>query len=68
MRVSKRLELTSNDVPDKIETDLKEIIPEAKQVRFSHVIGEHGRQICKARKPLCGECSVNQYCPSKGKV
>ncbi|MCI0449102.1 MAG: endonuclease III [Chlorobi bacterium] len=67
-RVTQRLGLVDTDVPDKIEAELKQIIPENKQVKFSHVIGEHGRQICKARKPLCDDCAINSYCPSKGKV
>ncbi len=68
MRVSKRLGLTSNKVPEKIEMDLKKIIPDDKQVKYSHIAGEHGRQICNARKPMCSECAVGSYCPGKGKA
>ena len=67
-RVTQRLGLVDTDVPDKIEAELKQIIPDSKQVKFSHIIGEHGRQICKARKPMCDECVINSYCPSNGKV
>jgi len=67
-RVTQRLGLVDTDVPDKIEAELKQIINDSKQVKFSHIIGEHGRQICKARKPMCDECVINSYCPSKGKV
>lgn len=67
MRVSKRLELTKNDNPDKIEFDLKKIILEEKQTLFSHLIGEHGRQVCNAKKPLCEECNINTLCPGRGK-
>jgi endonuclease-3 len=63
-RVSQRLGLVDTDVPDKIEAELKAIIPEAKQTKFSHIIGEHGRKICKSKKPLCDECVVNKLCPS----
>lgn len=63
-RVSQRLGLTENDKPEKIETELKEIIPYEFQVKYSHVIGQHGRTICKAKKPLCGECVVCEFCPS----
>lgn len=66
-RVSQRLGLVSSDIPEKIETELKKIIPNDRQVRYSHVIGEHGRQVCKAKKPLCGECVVCKLCPSCGK-
>jgi endonuclease III len=67
-RVTQRLGLVDSDAPDKIEGELKEIIPPEKQVKFSHIIGEHGRLICKARKPLCADCVVNQLCPSAFKV
>ncbi len=68
IRVTQRLGLADTDVPDKIEAELKAIIPDNKQVKFSHIIGEHGRQICKARKPLCDECVINKLCPSAFKV
>jgi endonuclease-3 len=67
-RVTQRLGLVDADVPDKIEAELKQIIPDDRQVKFSHIIGEHGRQICKARKPMCDQCVINAHCPSKGKV
>ncbi len=67
-RVSQRLGLVDSDVPEKIEMELKEIIPPENQMKFSHVIGEHGRQICKAKKPMCAECVVNKLCPSAFKV
>lgn len=67
-RVTQRLGLVDTDVPEKIEMELKKIIPPESQMKFSHVIGEHGRQICKAKKPMCPECVVNPLCPSKGKV
>ena len=67
-RVTQRLGLVDTDVPDKIEAELKAIISDNKQVKFSHIIGEHGRQICKARKPLCDECVINKLCPSAFKV
>ncbi|MBZ0202467.1 MAG: endonuclease III [Ignavibacteria bacterium] len=68
MRVSARLGLTSSEKPEMIEADLKEIIPADKQIQYSHLIGEHGRTICKSRKSLCEECVINNLCPSKGKV
>ena len=68
MRVSSRLGLSAGDKPEQIEMELKEIIPPKLQVKYSHVIGQHGRTICKARKPLCDECVVCKLCPSCGKV
>jgi endonuclease-3 len=67
-RVTQRLGLVDTDVPDKIEMQLKNIIPENKQVKFSHIIGEHGREVCKAKKPMCEECAVGKLCPSCRKV
>ncbi len=64
-RVATRLGLVENDNPDKIETELKEIIPGNEQFYFSMRIGEHGRQICKAKKPECERCFLNDICPGK---
>jgi len=65
-RVSQRLNLVDSDKPDIIEMQLKEIIPAELQTKYSHIVGEHGRLICKARSPVCNECVVNLFCPSKG--
>ncbi len=64
-RVTGRLGLILNSDPDKIETELKEIVPEEEQFNFSLRIGEHGRQICDAKKPKCEVCFLNYICPSK---
>ncbi|OCC15311.1 Endonuclease III [Dissulfuribacter thermophilus] len=63
-RLSKRLGLTKNDNPDKIERDLMAIIPKEKWGPFSYELIEHGRAICKARKPRCEKCVLNDICPS----
>ena len=68
MRVSNRLGLSAGDKPEQIEMELKEIIPAKLQVKYSHVIGQHGRSVCKARKPLCDECAVCKLCPSCGRI
>jgi endonuclease-3 len=62
-RVTARLGLTDQSDPDKIEVDLRSIILQNDQTRFSWVIGEHGRRICTARKPLCESCPVRRLCP-----
>lgn len=67
-RVSARLGLTDSDKPEKIEMELKEIIPDDRQVMYSHLIGQHGRTICKSRKPMCELCVVCKLCPSCGKI
>ena len=67
-RVSARLGLIESDNPDKIEIELKEIIPGDEQFYFSMRIGEHGRQICKAKKPECERCFLNDICPYRSSV
>ncbi len=68
MRLSKRLRLTSNTDATKIEFDLRELIPEKDWTFFSNSLGDHGRTVCFARKPRCGECVISHLCPSAGKV
>ncbi|MGB9696228.1 MAG: endonuclease III [Ignavibacteria bacterium] len=62
-RVAERLGLIKNSDPDKIEQELKTLVPENEQFTFSLLIGEHGRQVCKARKPLCKNCILFELCP-----
>jgi endonuclease-3 len=62
-RVSARLGLTANSNPDKIEKDLMEIIPRNNWDIFTLLLINHGRNVCLARKPLCGECVLNKLCP-----
>lgn len=64
-RVTARLGLIENENPEKIEKELQEIIPAQEQFTFSLRIGEHGRQVCKAKKPECSNCFLNDICPSK---
>ncbi|MEP7145405.1 MAG: endonuclease III [bacterium] len=67
-RVTGRLGLIESDNPDKIELELKELIPFDEQFYFSMRAGEHGRLICKARNPNCPECFLNDICPGAFKV
>ncbi len=62
MRLSRRIGLTRNSDPVKIEFDLRECIPEKDWTFFSNSLGDHGRTICKARKPLCSECGISGIC------
>ena len=65
MRVSTRLGLSENvDKPDKIEKDLMNLLPKGKWIEYSRIMGTHGRSLCEARKPKCGECPVKDLCPS----
>lgn len=63
-RLSKKLGLTKEDKPDKIERDLMEIVPREKWMRFTDLLIFHGRRICTAKNPKCGECILNKICPS----
>jgi endonuclease-3 len=63
-RVSGRLGLTEEEDPEKVERDLLRIVPEGERALFSHLLIFHGRRVCKARKPLCPECVLNDVCPS----
>lgn len=63
-RVSNRLGLTTSQDPIKIEQDLMKVIPRRQWISFSHWLILHGRQTCKAPKPLCGKCPLAEKCPS----
>lgn len=62
MRLSRRLGLTSNSDPVKIEFDLRGCIPEKDWTFFSNSLGDHGRNVCKARKPMCSKCGISHVC------
>ena len=63
-RLSKRLGLTRHDDPVKIEQDLMKLIPHEDWALVSHLLIFHGRQVCVARRPRCGECVLADFCPS----
>lgn len=63
-RLSHRLELTQQKTAEKIEQDLIPIVPKKDWVIFPHLMIYHGRKICKARNPLCAECTIEKQCPS----
>ncbi|QBD78245.1 endonuclease III [Ktedonosporobacter rubrisoli] len=63
-RLSRRLDWTKQEDPVKIEKELMRIIPEKDWLDLSHLLIFHGRAICDARKPLCGQCSLARLCPS----
>jgi endonuclease-3 len=67
-RISRRLELTTNDDPGKIEQDLMRIIPRDRWILFSHQIIWHGRKLCIARKPKCVDCSLENLCHAADKT
>ncbi|MHA1201765.1 MAG: endonuclease III [Candidatus Heimdallarchaeaceae archaeon] len=67
-RLSYRMGLTNNTDPNKIETDLQEIIPSDKWGRITHLFISHGRAVCKAHKPLCKTCFLIKACPRVGVI
>ncbi len=67
-RLSKRLGLTVNKNPDKIEQDLMQIVPKSHWKQITNLLISHGRAVCDARKPKCGICSLNKICPSAFKT
>jgi endonuclease III len=62
-RLSKRLGWTKNTDPYKVEQDLMKRFPRSEWTAIAHTLILHGRAICDARKPKCGDCPVNQLCP-----
>ena len=68
LRLSRRLELTVNDDPVKVEQDLMQVIPQDRWIAFSHELIHHGRQICVARTPRCADCTLERICNSGDKT
>lgn len=64
IRLSRRLGLSSNSDAVKLEFDLADIIVKKNWMLFSNLLIFHGRNICKARKPDCGNCPISKYCPA----
>lgn len=67
-RLSNRLGLTKQKTPEKIEQDLMKLVPQEDWENLSIHLIYHGRNQCKARKPLCETCDLAPLCPSVGKV
>lgn len=68
MRLTRRLELTRETAPEKVERDMMKIIPQDHWIAFSHELIHHGRQICVARKPRCADCTLEKLCNSADKT
>ena len=63
-RISRRLGLTEAERPDAIEAELVDVVPRSEWTEFTHLLIAHGRETCTARNPDCGECVLEDICPS----
>ncbi|MBW8875693.1 MAG: endonuclease III [Acidobacteria bacterium] len=63
-RLSRRLGLTEEDDPEKIERDLMAVVPKEEWTLFALLLIDHGRKTCKARRPDCEHCPIADLCPS----
>lgn len=63
-RISRKLGLTKEEDPVKIEYDLMEKLPKEQWILYNIQIITHGRNVCIARRPKCGECTLRTVCPS----
>jgi endonuclease-3 len=66
-RLAQRLGLSDTKDPDKIESDLKQVVPKPSSVKFCHLLQFHGRRVCLAKKPDCPGCSIRRLCPHPDK-
>ena len=67
MRLSKRIGLTKEETPEKIEMDLKKLIPPEEQLDLCHRFVNHGRLVCTARNPKCEICQIRDVCKEYNK-
>lgn len=67
-RIARRLDLTKETDPVKIEKDLTKILPQDKWILFSHQLIQHGRTLCLARRPKCAECRLERLCYAPDKT
>jgi endonuclease-3 len=63
-RLARRLGLTTDERPPAIETDLMDVVPESDWQQLTHLFISHGRAVCGARNPDCGDCVLEDICPS----
>lgn len=63
-RLARRMGLTVEDDPVKVERDLSVLVPKKDWIDLSHMLILHGRAICSARAPQCGTCFLNDVCPA----
>ena len=67
-RLSRRLDFTREERPDKIEQELMNLFPRERWIHLAHLLIHHGRAICEARKPKCAQCPIEDLCESVDKT
>jgi endonuclease-3 len=67
-RIARRLKLSKQKTPEKVEQDLMKLVPQERWITFGHQVIWFGRKICQARKPLCAECPLESLCDSPDKT
>jgi len=67
-RIARRLKLSNQKTPEKVEQDLMKLVPRERWIAFGHQVIWFGRKICQARKPLCAECPLESICDSRDKT
>jgi len=67
-RLSRRLDFTTEEKPEKIEQDLMKLFPRERWIHLAHLLIHHGRAICEARKPKCTQCPIEDLCFSADKT
>ncbi len=67
-RLAQRLGLSKNKSPEKIEKELMELFSKKDWFKLTYLLIDHGRAVCKAQKPRCDKCGLNEVCPSAFKI
>jgi len=67
-RLSRRLDFTREERPDKIEEDLMKLFPRERWIHLAHLLIHHGRAVCEARRPKCIQCPIEDLCTSVDKT
>ena len=67
-RLSRRLDFTREERPEKIEEDLMKLFPRDRWIHLAHLLIHHGRAICESRKPKCAQCPIEDLCTSIDKT
>jgi len=67
-RIARRLKLSKQKTPEKVEQDLMKLVPQDRWISFGHQVIWFGRKVCQARKPLCAQCPIEAICDSPDKT